>query len=250
MSNITSREQIIVLVAVGVILAGLYGFFRYMPQHKVINALGQKLEKTIQHVKNPKYPQVPDEDVEDLEIEAEYLTQTLANLRAQVDNFAQNLAPTDNQDVLLKISGIARTTGVKVIESIPYIVSRRVEVTAAPKKKLKKRAQRKLRKAQRKKAILNQKFGRTNQSFGSGSTVGAIPKEGELIDRLVNSMDEARPMQRVSVEGSFANLQQFIQSLQSMSWQITIVKLDISVNIQTPPQGMPQPILARMIIAM
>lgn len=250
MSNITSREQIIVLAAVGIVLACLYGYFRYTPQYKIIDALDQRLEKTIQHVKAPKYPQVPDEDVEDLEVTAEDLTQALVNLRAQVDNFAQNLAPTDNQDVLLKISGIARTTGVKVIESIPYIVSRRVETTTAPKKNLKKRAKRKLRKAQRKKALRNKKFGRTNQSFGSGSTVGAIPKEGELIDRLVNSMDEARPMQRVSVEGSFANLQQFIQSLQSMSWQITIVKLDISVNIQTPPQGIPQPILARMIIAM
>lgn len=243
MSNMTTREQIMVLLIVGAIVGGVYGVMRYAPQQKNLNVLVAALEKQLDHINNPKFPEVPSEDVETLKEKAENKEQALTNLRAQVESYEQNLAPTESQDVLLKISEAARTAGVKVIESVPYLVVRKDEVTsdAKPKRKMSSRKRRALAKINKKRNI---------PVLQGAGMVGAIPKEGELIDRLVNELDEARPLQRVTVEGAFTNLQQFIQSLQAMPWLLTVVKLDIDVNIQTPPQGIPQPIMAKMIIAM
>ena len=78
---------------------------------------------------------------------------------------------------------------------------------------------------------------------------GNMPKEGELIYRLVNDLEISRPFQRLTVEGNFADLQTFIHALRAMPWQATVVKLDIDVAIQTPPPGMPQPLTVRMLVS-
>lgn len=240
LSQLSNRQQTIILVIIGCLLAGVYGFVHYMPEQKKVTGLSEKLTKTKAHIKAPEFPDEPDEDGASLKAESAQLEEKLKQLQAEVDGYQQNLAPTDSQNVLLKISEAARAASVRVIENVPYIVTRRIPLDAPQStKKLSKRAQKKLNKRLRKQKKAN----------GIGA-VGVMPKEGELIDRLVNDLDEARPLQKVSVEGRFESLMQFIQSIQSLPWQVTIVKIDIDVNAQTPPQGLPQPLMAKMIIGM
>jgi hypothetical protein len=246
--KMTNREQVLVFIVAGIFVLGAYGLVRYMPENKNISDLNKTLEKNKQQVKSPKIPEEPDEYPEDLIEREAPLEQQLMALRNRMDNYEKNLAPTGNQDMVLKISEAARTANVKVIESVPYIVQRvnGGSTVAQNKPKLSKRTMRKLAREARKKA---RKSGNTS-NVGATSTQGAIPKEGELIYHLVNDLEESRPLQKISVEGTFTDLQSFIQAVSNMPYQTTIVKLDIDVKIQTPPPGVPQPLMARMIIAM
>lgn len=246
--KMTQREQVLVLIVIGIFVGGAYALLRYVPQTKALNELSATLEKNKQEIKNPKFPDEPMDDAEDLKEKDDEITAQLNSLRISMETEERNLAPTsENQDMLLKISEAARVAGVKVIESVPYIVLRKDgESTNASKPKGSKRTQRKLARVERQNAL---KSG--SKGTGAGSTAqGAIPKDGELIYHLVNDFDEARPLQKLSIEGGFNDLQTFIQAVSNMQYQATIVKLDIEVKIQTPPQGMPQPLMAKMIIAM
>lgn len=241
----SNREQVLIFMVVTTLVAGSYGLFRYAPQLKALAELQTTVTKNIQRVKNPNIPDDPTEDVEDLKDKVEDFDTELISLRATLADAEKNLAPVDSkQDVLLKISEIARVAGVRVIENVPNIVQRKDGVAAAPAntKRLTARQARKQAREVRKQAV---KVG--NNAITSGSST--IPKEGELIYRLVNELEAPRPFQKISVEGSFTDLQKFIQSLRTLPWQATIVKIDIDVAIQTPPQGVPQPITARMIVA-
>ena len=246
--KMTSREQVLVFVVVGIFVLGTYGLLRYVPSNKEIIALGQTLDANKQQVKAPKIPEEPDEYPEELQEREATLALQLDTLRNRMDNYEKNMAPTGNQDMVLKISEAARTANVKVIESVPYIVQRAdgESTVAQNKPKLSKRAMRKQAREARKKA---RKSGATVSNNVIG-TQGAIPKEGELIYHLVNDFEEARPLQKIIVEGVFTDLQSFMQAVANMPYQTTIVKLDVDVKIQTPQPGVPQPLMARMIIAM
>jgi hypothetical protein len=244
LEKMTNREQVLVLIVIATFVGGAYGLLRYVPQTKVLSELNASLEKNKDAVKNPKFPDAPEDDAEDLQDKDDEITETLNALRVSMQSEEKKLAPiAESQDVLLKISEAARAAGVKVSESVPYLVQRVDGTEIVEKKKVSKRMQRKLNKAARK----AYRTGATAAT--SGVTQGAIPKEGELIYQLVNDFDEARPLQKISVEGGFKDIQSFIQSLSNMQYQITIVKLDIDVKFQTPAQGVPQPLIAKMIIA-
>lgn len=243
LEKLTNREQVLIMIVLTTFVAGTYGLLRFVPELKKLTEFKATVEKNVEKVKNPKFPEEPNEDPEELkEVQAEFEFE-LASLRSNLESLEGNLAPTDNQEMLLKISEAARAAGVRVIESVPLVVQKKDgEATQAIAKKGSKRNQRRQAREERKKA---RKAGTQN----TNPVAFNVPKEGELIYRLVNELETPRPFQRISVEGSFTDLQRFIQSLRAMTWQATIVKLDIDVSIQTPPQGMPQPILVKMIVA-
>ena len=124
-----------------------------------------------------------------------------------------------SQDILLKISEAARAAGVKISESVPYIVQRVDGTATVEKLKIGKRAQRKLKREAR-------KAEKRGGPAGSVSiSQGIIPKEGELIYQLVNDFEEARPLQKMSVEGGYKDIQSFILALSNMQYQVTIVEI-------------------------
>lgn len=240
--KMTSREQVLVLMVICIFVGGAYGFLRYMPANKALTSLSKEIETNQLAVKTPKFPDPPEEDVEDLEEKEAALTEELTAAEAILETESQKLSPIDKtQDALLKISEAARANNVKVNDSVPYIVQRVVVVKEDPNApKLSKKAQKRRDKQLRKQG---------GAAALAGGAQGTQPKEGELIYQLVNGFDEQRPMQKLNVEGSFKDIQSFIYALSNMPEQVTIVKLDIDVKFQAPAQGIPQPLLAKMIIA-
>ena len=240
--KLSNREQVLIFIVVATFVAGGYGLFRFVPQLKKLTELQANVIANKEKVKNPQFPDEPMDDIEDLKDKTEALEADLENLHVSLDSVSNSLAPTDSQEMILKISEAARSAGVRVIESVPYLVQKKEPVAAndTNQQKLSKRAQKKLNKSIRK----------ANGANAASGASGSMPKEGELIYRLVNELENPRPFQHIGVEGTFANLQKFIQNLRNLPWQATIVKLDIDVSTQTSPQGLPQLITAKMIVAM
>lgn len=240
--KLSNREQVLIFIVVATFVAGGYGLFRFVPQLKKLTELQANVIANKEKVKNPQFPDEPMDDIEDLKDKTEALEADLENLHVSLDSVSNSLAPTDSQEMILKISEAARSAGVRVIESVPYLVQKKEPLAAndTNQQKLSKRAQKKLNKSIRK----------ANGANAASGASGSMPKEGELIYRLVNELETPRPFQHIGVEGTFANLQKFIQNLRNLPWQATIVKLDIDVSTQTSPQGLPQLITAKMIVAM
>ncbi len=239
--KLSNREQVMIFIVAATFVAGGYGLFRFVPQLKALTELQASITQKKEKVSNPQFPDEPVEDIEDLNDKAAALEAELVNLRASLDSAENNLAPTDSQEMILKISEAARAANVRVIESVPYLVQKKDGATAsaANQPKLSKRAQNKLNRATRKTSAAN-----------ANAASGVTPKEGELIYRLVNELENPRPFQRIGVEGTYADLQNFIQNVRNLPWQATIIKLDIELSTQTSQQGLPQLITAKMLVAM
>ncbi len=245
--KLTTREQVLIFIVVATFVGGGFGLFRVMPQLKAQTELQATVTKNQERIRNPNIPEEPVEDVEELKEKVAELEAEFADVKVTLANAEKSLAPTDSQDMVVKISEIARATGVRVTESVPYLVAKKDGSNAtaqANKPKLSKRAQRLADRAARKRARAA-----GGAASAQNSAAGGIPKEGELIYRLVNDLETSRPFQRIAVEGNFSDLQKFIQAIRSMPWLAAIVKLDIDVAIQTPPPGIPQPLTVRMLVS-
>jgi hypothetical protein len=251
LNTLQKKYQWMIVIVVIMIIFALYIFFRLVPRYQEVSMLGKQLAADVKLLKNPKIPEEPLEDAEYLKKKLNNITGNIEAIGGQAKNLEQRLAPIDSQDVILKISAVARTSRVKVVQNLPYLVQRRAPAGESIDEKVKKKkltpaAERKLRKKLQKQA---KKAKKNAAKFGG--IVGALTREGELMDKLVNDFAEARPLQEIKVEGTFDNLKKFIEGVQVMPWQVTIVKFDVDVKqVQKAPQGLPQLLSVKMIIGM
>jgi len=242
LKEMSKQNQLMLLIVIGIMVAGVYVKLRYLPAASVVAKAGKTLDKNINKIENPKFPEEPEESAEELQLELDELEARLEGLVVQASHAKESLAPTDNQDVFIKLSEAARAAGVKITENVPYLVQRRIQDnTAAKTKNMTPMQLRQLKKAQRKKAKAR---GRV--------LIGALTKQGSLIDRVTNDLAEARPLHKISVEGPFYHFQDFLQAVKALPWQVTIVKMEVGVNVTASrqlPAGAVKPINVNMIVA-
>lgn len=239
--EMSKKNQLLLLGVVGLIIVGAYVKVRYLPAAAIVATEAELLEKNIDKIDHPVFPEEPLDSADELQVKLEELEASLAGLTVQASQSQQKLATADNQDVFIKLSEAARIAGVKITENVPYIVQRRIKVAEAdPAKNLTPKQLKKQKKATRRRA-----------SASGQAAIGALPKHGSLIDRTVNDLPEAMHLHKVTVEGPFYHFQTFMQAVQALPWQVTIVKLDIDLGVvgQAVPQGAPQPISVKMIVA-
>lgn len=248
--NLPQKYQWLLIACVLLCFFVVYAKARLIPFYQEVAAQGKQLDIDRKLLKAPNIPEEPYEDSTFLAGELSELKKELAGVAGQAANLEQRLAPVDSQDVLLKISEVARSSRVKVVQNLPYLVQRRVMIDVQTGQPTNKKMSKAEERAQLKK--LRQQAKRAKKNAAQfGGVVGAITREGELMDKMVNDFAEARPFQEVKIEGTFDNLKTFIQSMQAMPWQVTIVKLDIDViQVQKAPQGLPQLLSAKMIVGM
>lgn len=241
--NISTREQVLIFIVALTLVGGGYGLLRYRPALKALGEMTAANAQTETRLKTAEIPEEPMEDPEDLAMAIAEAEKEFAAMQLGFADVEQRLAPADSQELRLKISDVANSAGVRIRENVPYLVPRAAGPVAgaATAPKLSKRQQRAANKAARKSG---------GGATGGGAVTAAAPKDGELIYRLVNDLDEPRPFQRVSVEGSFAQVQRFIQELGKLPWMATVMQINIELSAQTPPAGYPQPLIVTMILAL
>jgi len=250
-NQLDSKKQFLILLMVVLLLMGLYIKFRLVSAIDGVSALNKQLNADQTLLTNPNVPEEPLEDIERLEDEVQAINDGLEELTAQASNLAQNLPDINNsQEVLLKISDLARASRVRIVSNVPFLVKRRVALgttgsAVSSKKTLSPAEQRRQDRAARKAA---QRAQRQAARTGAASGVGVYTQEGELMDKLVNGFDEPRPLHQVKIEGTYHSIKTFIEGLQGLPWQITVVKINYQLLTQTATQGFPQPLVVEMII--
>jgi hypothetical protein len=59
-----------------------------------------------------------------------------------------------------------------------------------------------------------------------------------------------RPMQKLQIEGTYGALRKFIHGLESLPWQVTIIKMNIQQMPIAPPVGYSQRLQAELVLAL
>jgi hypothetical protein len=250
LNQLDSKKQLIILGVIVTLLMGLYVNYRFLSAVNDVSQLNKQLQTDEALLKNPNIPEEPLEDIDDLKDRVSVLEVELEELTAQSASLAKNLPEINSQDVMLKISEAARTSRVRIVSNVPFLVRKRPNLTSstntASNKKLSIAEQRKRERAVRKAMQRAKKI--AAQSGAAPIGVGAYTQEGELMDKLVNDFEVSRPLHEIKIEGSYANVKAFIEALQGLPWQITVVKIDFSLLGQNTAQGFPQPLIVEMII--
>jgi ribosomal protein L25 (general stress protein Ctc) len=251
LNQLDSKKQLFILMIVVFFLLGLYLQFRVMPAVNDLTKLNKQLQADETLLKNPNIPEEPLEDIDDLKDRIAVLEVELEELTAQSSSLAKNLPEINSQDVMLKISEAARANRVRIVSNVPFLAKKRPNfaaqtANAKTNKQLSIAEQRKRERALRK--AMQRAKKQAAQSGAAAVGVGVYTQEGELMDKLVNDFEVSRPLHEVKIEGTYVNVKAFIEALQGMPWQITVVKIDFSLLGQNTAQGYPQPIMVEMII--
>ena len=77
-----------------------------------------------------------------------------------------------------------------------------------------------------------------------------LPESDGLVARMSPGTPLHRPMQQLGMEGDFEGMRNFIQGLDRLPWQVTIVQFKLEAKPVDPPAGMPQRLSANLILAL
>lgn len=257
LNKMTLREQILVAVAVAIIVGGAYGVFRYYPVNKNIVQLQADAQALDKAVKAGKIPEEPFEDAEDLKLDLAELEGDLEDATNMVKGAEQKLSPLDTTDVRLEISEVARRALVRINANEEYRVAQSNARTAAGATAvtgdLKGKAARIARKQAQRAARAQSLARRGGGGLGSGQAItnASADQVTPLVRKMAVGTPLERPMQRLTMEGTYAGLMRFIQSLDDMSKMATVVQLSLQPTAsKNPPPGYNQRITAVMILAL
>jgi hypothetical protein len=235
LNKMSVREQVLVLVTVAVLVGGGYVLLRGWPAYKELTALEDAIAKTEARVKNTKIPQLPDEDEDGLQSQIAKAEAALAAVQANAESIEQRLAPSDSQELRLRISSLAQQSGVLIHESKAYVaVNPLLNTTPTP-----------VRKSRR-----GKKAAAANSQQAAPAGPPIIPESAALTTRMAPGTAFERPMQQISMEGDYAGISQFILGLDRLPWQVTIVQFKLEARPSQPPAGYPHRLSARMILAL
>lgn len=255
LNKMTLREQILVAVAVAIVVGGAYGAFRYYPVNKNITQLKADAQSLDKAVKTGKIPDEPFEDAEDLKLDLEDLEAELEDATNMATGAEQKLSPPDTTDVRLEISEAARRALVRISANEEYRVAQARPGTASAvggtsgarstRRSAGNRARKQAQRAVRQRA--QARLTGVDQTVTNASADQVTP----LVRKMAVGAPLERPLQRLTMEGTYAGLVRFIQNLDEMSKMATVVQLSlVPTTNKNPPPGYNQRITAVMILAL
>lgn len=239
LSALSAREQVLVVVTAAVMIGGAYGLLRYWPAVKALRETAAQTKATEERLQKLVIPDEPVEDMARLQRDLDAARMMLQSTRQRMAGLEQRLAPPGSQELKLKISELAQFHGVRIRENEAYkppvpqpttpAQSATGAMSATP-------------------ATNAGQGGPTSATVGSGGAQANGPPL-EMLELFLKP-EWKRPLQRISMEGSYAGLRGFITALDKLPWQVSVVQLGIEVDERTPPFGLPQPLRATMILAL
>lgn len=257
LSKMTLREQVLILVSVVVIVGGAYGTFRFYPANKAIADTYKNTQMMDSAVKTGKIPDEPFDDVETLQQQEADLDEDLLDARSRMDTVDRRLAPDDTTEIRLEISEIARKSLVRINTNEQYRVMVPAPVitdTAAAAKAAKNAPKVRLGDVEKRRARAARRASKTAAGRLAGSVAGVAnvsPQQATaLIQKMAINGPMERPMQRLTMEGTFAGMMRFIGGLEQMSKMVTIVQFQLAPGAQSPPPGDNQRLTATMVLAL
>ena len=223
LTKLTNQEQWIVAGVLILFILGGYTFFRFIPQNSHISSLQSHVSSVENKLLTSHIPDEPEDNVKELLTQLDDQEKSLALLTEMDESVSGSLAPFRSQELKVLISQLARNSRMRISTNEVYL----------PKKTLVKK---KKKKKKKKSTTLE-----TNL---------ILDESRSWIDRMSLTTLFHRPMQRIVIEGNYVSLRNFIHGLDDLSWQVTIVKLNIAKLPSAPLQGRAQILRSELVLAL
>jgi Tfp pilus assembly protein PilO len=215
--QLNPRERLLAGLILIVLVLGGYGLFRFEPRLDTIQRLERQKEATLNRLAKMDIPTEPEEGLDDIKRELEDQQKALDAIRESATQIEQQLAPLDSQELRVKISELARDSGIKI----------------------------KVNEALRPQAL------KKNSRRGAGADEEMIPPASAgWITRMSPGSMFQRPLQRLEVNGDYLALRRFIHGLDSLPYQVTVIRLNIDKLDISPFRGSSQLLKAELILAL
>jgi len=230
LSKLKQTEQILLATVIVVLVLGPYSLLRFLPENKTIVTLQKQAQQTAIKLQTARIPDEPEQDVEQLLQQLDEQEQVLALISAMADNTTQRLAPFGSQQLMVRISELARTTQMRIRTNEAYQAINRPRAS-----KFKSSFQSKSR--PKPKVIITE-------------ADAILPENHSWIDRMSAKTIFHRPIQRLVLEGDYQSLRAFIHGLENLEWQVTVVQLNIESMPALPMRGYAQLLRAELVLAL
>ena len=237
LKTFSTREQVLVLVVAIVLVGGGYGALRALPAMKSLKAMAESTDKNEQRIRTAEIPELPDADEDSMQRDIRETEASLVRIQGGMRAVDERLAPADSQELKLRISGLAQQSGVFIIENKAFVPAALLQSTAAAPARKSKRARRAAAVA-------------AAAAPAQSTSPSILPESDGLVARMSPGTPLHRPMQQLGMEGDFEGMRNFIQGLDRLPWQVTIVQFKLEAKPVDPPAGMPQRLSANLILAL
>jgi len=219
--QLNKRERILAACVLTVIVLGGYGLLRFEPKLTNIERLEQQKQSTLNRISTMDIPTEPREDVEDINEKLDDQENALQAIKESAEQVETQLAPVDSQELKVRISELARDSGVRI----------RVNEALNPTP-----------------LKVKNKKNRNNADVSYGEILP--PVTSGWITRMSPGSMFQRPLQRLELDGSYLALRRFIHGLDELPYLVTVVRLNIDKLAIAPLRGGSQILKTELILAL
>lgn len=230
LAKLKQSEQILIAITLFVIIIGAYSVLRFVPKYQDISAQERSAAKTERKLLKARIPNEPDQDAQQLLSQLDDQEHAMALISDMADSVQQRLAPLDSQELRVLISQLARDLKVRIT------TNERIEGKAPALKMV----------AQKKRKKKNQKTANANEENKNI----ALPATYSWLDRMAPNTLYHRPLQRIELVGQYRRIREFIQELDNLPWQVTVIRMKIEKQSITPLRGYAQALKAELVLAL
>lgn len=232
----SSRERYLVLAGLAVLVLAGYLVVRFVPRHRALTELAKQVDETRGKIQSTKLPAPPVQRPEDLRRANQQLDQQIAAAEASLAPFGRVLVPTQNperlQSLKVELSELARRSAIRIRESVP-LDSKELLRGATPVKPAPAR--------QAKKALPAPKVSTPTRSTSSASPLW----------QLAAAEDDARPLLKVTMDGTFGSLRRFVLGLNRLSYKVTVLRFEVATDTRGEETLSGNPVLkATLVVAL
>ncbi len=221
--QLNNRERLLAGSIIVAIILGGYGLLRFQPKFDDIQRLEQQKEATLNRLANMDIPTEPQEGMADIKRDLDDHEKALEAIRDSAQQIEVRLAPVDSQELRVRISELARDSGVRI----------RVNEALRPSP-LKK----------------NNPADKRRSSDQAEYRELIPPVTAGWITRLSPGSMFQRPLQRLEVDGSYLALRRFIHGMDQLPYLVTVVRLNINKLELAPLRGNSQLLKAELVLAL
>ncbi len=221
--HLTRREQLLSALVFIVLVVGGYSLFRFLPANKAISELEKSAVKLERKLLKLRIPDQPEDDIDSLSKELAALKQEIELINEMSLNLKQGFAENDSQGLKLEISKLARDSDVFIRSNETMKVTKLISLPDKRKKR---------------------------KSVKQTQAPLILPETAGWVARMSPGTLFYRPMQRIQLEGSFLSIRKFIHGLRDLSYQVTVLKIDINKSPNESPIGYSQNLITELVLAL
>lgn len=230
LEKLTKSEQILIAITLVVILLGGYSVLRFIPKYQEISSLALSAKKTEGKLLKARIPNEPDQNVKQLLSQLDDQEQAMTLISEMADSVQERLAPIDSQELKVLISQLARDLKVRIT------ANERIEGKAPAAKVIAKKKTKKKKK-------------KASPQVDDNKNI-ALPASYSWLDRMAPNTLYFRPLQRIELSGKYKSIRAFIQELENLPWQVTVIRIKVEKQSIPPLRGYAQALKAELVLAL